>query len=237
MAAQTSRAFGISVSSSLVKLVPMVVVDVSTTGDAPVTVTVSCNVATCSCMSTVSVWLMTTRMPSRFTEPEAGQLEVQVVDAGRQRQEAVVARCARDLHLRLDQRRTRDGHRDAGQHRAGVVRHRAVDTATEVLRRHWQRAQQHCRQTQDQTCRLQPHGHPSRTTGVPPGPTAAGFETEAEPSRNFRRRQGERPSTADDERANEMPPAPGRYSCVRLWRLPETLGNHDGRPWRQPRTV
>ena len=31
------------------------------------TVTVSCNVATCSCWSTVSVWLMTTRTPSRLT--------------------------------------------------------------------------------------------------------------------------------------------------------------------------
>ncbi len=40
---------GISVSSSLVKLVPTSVVDVSTTGDSPVTVTVSCSVATCSC--------------------------------------------------------------------------------------------------------------------------------------------------------------------------------------------
>ena len=49
MAAQMSRAFGISVSSSLVKLVPTCVVDVSTTGDSPVTVTVSCSVATCSC--------------------------------------------------------------------------------------------------------------------------------------------------------------------------------------------
>ena len=49
MAAQMSRAFGISVSSSLVKLVPIEVVDVSTTGEAPVTVTVSCRVATFSC--------------------------------------------------------------------------------------------------------------------------------------------------------------------------------------------
>ena len=55
MAAQMSRAFGISVSSSFVKLVPIVVVDVSTIGDSPVTVTVSWRVATCSCWSTVSV--------------------------------------------------------------------------------------------------------------------------------------------------------------------------------------
>ena len=67
IAAHTSRAFGISVSSSLVKLVPIVVVVVSTTGDSPVTVTVSCSVATWSCWSTLRVWLMTTRMPSRFT--------------------------------------------------------------------------------------------------------------------------------------------------------------------------
>ena len=49
MAAQMSRAFGISVSSSLVKLVPIAVVEVSTTGEAPVTVTVSCRVATFIC--------------------------------------------------------------------------------------------------------------------------------------------------------------------------------------------
>jgi len=49
MAAHTSRALGISVSSSLVKLVPTVLVDVSTMGEAPVTVTVSWSVATCSC--------------------------------------------------------------------------------------------------------------------------------------------------------------------------------------------
>ena len=49
MAAQMSRAFGISVSSSLVKLVPTCVVDESTTGEAPVTVTVSCSVATFIC--------------------------------------------------------------------------------------------------------------------------------------------------------------------------------------------
>ena len=49
MAAQTSRAFGISVSSSLVKLVPIEVVEVSTIGESPVTVTVSCNVATFNC--------------------------------------------------------------------------------------------------------------------------------------------------------------------------------------------
>ena len=49
MAAQTSRAFGISVSSSFVKLVPIEVVEVSTIGESPVTVTVSCNVATFNC--------------------------------------------------------------------------------------------------------------------------------------------------------------------------------------------
>ncbi len=67
IAAQMSRALGISVSSSLVKLVPIAVVEVSTTGDAPVTVTVSCRVATFKRWSTVSVWLITTRIPSRLT--------------------------------------------------------------------------------------------------------------------------------------------------------------------------
>jgi hypothetical protein len=44
-----SRAFGISVNSSFVKFVPIAVVDVSTIGESPVTVTVSCKVATLSC--------------------------------------------------------------------------------------------------------------------------------------------------------------------------------------------
>ena len=95
MAAQMSRAFGISVSSSLVKLVPTCVVDVSTTGDSPVTVTVSCSVATCICWSTVSVWLMTTRMPSRLTLWKPDELKGDVVDARRQRDEAEVALGAR----------------------------------------------------------------------------------------------------------------------------------------------
>ena len=68
IAAHTSRALGISVSSSLVKFVPNVFVVVSTTGDSPVTVTVSCKVATFICWSTASVWLMTTRMFSRLTD-------------------------------------------------------------------------------------------------------------------------------------------------------------------------
>ena len=37
------------------EMLPIVFVDVSTIGEAPVTVTVSCNVATCSCWSTVRV--------------------------------------------------------------------------------------------------------------------------------------------------------------------------------------
>ena len=134
IAAQMSRAFGISVSSSLVKLVPIAVVEVSTIGDSPVTVTVSCSVATCSCWSTVRVWLMTTRMPSRLTVLEPGELEGDVVDARRQREKPEGPVRADDLHLRLNERGTRRRDRDARQHGTGVVGDRAVDAAAEVLR-------------------------------------------------------------------------------------------------------
>ncbi len=102
-----SRALGISVSNSFVKLVPTCVVDVSTIGDSPVTVTVSCSVATCSCWSTVRVWLMTTRMPSRLTVWKPAELEGQLVNAGRQREKAIVALGSSHLHLRLDERGAR----------------------------------------------------------------------------------------------------------------------------------
>ena len=133
IAAQMSRAFGISVSSSLVKLVPIAVVEVSTTGDAPVTVTVSCSVATCSCWSTRQRLVDDDADALALDGLEAGQLEVDVVDAGRQREEAVRAVGAGDLHLRLNQRGAgrRDG--DARQHGAGVVGDGAVDTAAEFL--------------------------------------------------------------------------------------------------------
>ena len=64
---------------------------------------------------------------------EAGELEVDVVDAWRQREEAIGAVGAGDLHLRLNQRGAGCGDGDAGQHGAGVVGHGAVDTAAEIL--------------------------------------------------------------------------------------------------------
>ena len=78
MAAHTSRAFGMSWSSSLVKLVPMLVVLVSTAGDSPVIVTVSETVARGSCASTVRVVLRPTRIPSRLSvrKPEASKVSV-----------------------------------------------------------------------------------------------------------------------------------------------------------------
>ena len=89
IAAQTSRAFGISVSSSLVKLVPIVVVVVSTTGEAPVTVTVSCRVATCELLVDAERLVDDDADALALHGLEAGELEVHRVDAGRQRQEAV----------------------------------------------------------------------------------------------------------------------------------------------------
>ena len=64
---------------------------------------------------------------------ETGQLEVDRVDARRQRQEAEAAVAAGDLHLRLNQRRAGSRHGHARQHGAGVVGDGSVDTAAEFL--------------------------------------------------------------------------------------------------------
>ncbi len=66
MAAQTSRAFGISVRSSLVKAVPMDVVLVSTVGASAVMVMVSVRLAGFILASMVNVWFSVTRIPSRL---------------------------------------------------------------------------------------------------------------------------------------------------------------------------
>ena len=60
------------------KFVPIVVVDESTIGDSPETVTDSCSVATVNCASSVSVVLITTRMFSRviFWKPGNSKLRV-----------------------------------------------------------------------------------------------------------------------------------------------------------------
>ena len=67
--AQKSRAFGKAASRSSPKFDAVVVVETSTTGDAPVTVTVSCRVATASSMFTVAVKPRPTLTPSRLTVP------------------------------------------------------------------------------------------------------------------------------------------------------------------------
>ena len=100
-----SRAFGISVSSSLVKFVPTCVVEVSTTGEAPVTVTVSCSVATLQLLVDGQRLVDDDAHAFALDVLEAGELERHLVDARRQRDEAVVAVGAGHLHLRLDQRR------------------------------------------------------------------------------------------------------------------------------------
>ena len=67
MAAQTSRAFGMSRRSSFVKFVPTVVLLTSTVGDSPVIVTVSCSDDNCSWASTLSVWFRPSRISSRLS--------------------------------------------------------------------------------------------------------------------------------------------------------------------------
>ncbi len=133
IAAQTSRAFGISVSSSLVKLVPICrrrgIDDRRGAGDGD------------GFLQRRDLQLHVDRQRLvdddanvlALDRVEAGELEVDRVDARRQRQEAVAAVAAGDLYLRLNQRRagSRDG--DARQHGAGVVRDGTIDTAAEFL--------------------------------------------------------------------------------------------------------
>ncbi len=66
---QKSRAFGRDASRSEPKLAAVLVLETSTTGDAPVTVTVSCKVATVSSVFTVAVNPRPTLTPSRLTVP------------------------------------------------------------------------------------------------------------------------------------------------------------------------
>ena len=64
---QKSRALGSEASFSWPKLVAVVVAVTSTTGDSPVTVTVSCRVATSMSVFTVAVKPRPTWTPSRTT--------------------------------------------------------------------------------------------------------------------------------------------------------------------------
>ena len=65
-------------------LVWVTVVETSTTGDAPLTVTVSCRVPTPSSTSTRAVRATCTTMPSRFSGAKPASSKVTVVGAGRQ---------------------------------------------------------------------------------------------------------------------------------------------------------
>ena len=67
---QKSRALGSAASRSWPKFVAVVVAVTSTTGDSPVTVTVSCRVATLISVLTVAVKPRPTRTPSRTTVPK-----------------------------------------------------------------------------------------------------------------------------------------------------------------------
>ena len=64
-AAHTSVEFGTAMSSSPFRLVPILVVETSTTGDAPVTMMFSVRPPTCSWASNEIVWPRTTAMLSR----------------------------------------------------------------------------------------------------------------------------------------------------------------------------
>src|SRR6185503_2632617 len=74
--AHTSVAVGTPTSLSVVKSVPTFVLCMSTTGDAPVTVTDSCSDATCSWPSIVRIWPIARMMPGRLNvwNPESSNV-------------------------------------------------------------------------------------------------------------------------------------------------------------------
>ena len=86
---QMSRPPGVPCSSCSLRLTLTVALVVSTTGEAPVTVTVSASVATVSVMSSGVVWPVRTDEVLAHHRPEALQFDAHGVDTGRQRREAV----------------------------------------------------------------------------------------------------------------------------------------------------
>ena len=131
---QMSRALGSVCSMSWLTLKVLVVLVTSTTGEAPVTVTDSCSVASCSCTLTVAVNPIWTMMPSRRTFENPAELVVQRVDADGKRREPVLPLLVADRRLHAHERRARRRHRHTGQHGAGVVGDRSVDTAGRLRR-------------------------------------------------------------------------------------------------------
>ena len=115
------REVGTESRTSLSSRAPTFVFSTSTVGDAPLTVTVSCSVASLSCASTVIVLRTGTTIPSRTGRREARQFEGELVGAGVHGREAILAAFVRRRALDAHDRRARERDDDAGQHAALVV--------------------------------------------------------------------------------------------------------------------
>ena len=145
--AHTSVAVGTPTSLSVVKSVPTFDDCMSTTGEAPVTVTDSCSDATCSWPSMVRIWPRPRMTPARLKvwNPDSSN----VSSYGPEGSEAIEYLPSAFGHGRAHahQRRgfRRDG--DAGQHPALCVGDRPVQTALVDLR--------HRRRRDGTTCRKQ----------------------------------------------------------------------------------
>ena len=119
-------------STSRSSVPPVEALEVSMSGAAPVTVTVSCSVPTSSRMSRVRNCWVPMRTPGALVGLEAGQRGLDRVGAGRDGREVVFAgvvggRLAGDAGRFVDQL-----HGDAGNHAVGVP-HRAAHAAGERL--------------------------------------------------------------------------------------------------------
>ena len=105
------------------------------TGDSPLTVTVSCSVATPSGTLTWALNPSVTRMPFAHDVLKARQLEGEFVFAGRHCGKPVDARFIGDGRQRADLGGARGGDGHAGQHAALRIFHFAADAAGASSRR------------------------------------------------------------------------------------------------------
>ena len=178
----------------------------STSGLAPVTVTVSSSAPTRMSAFTVAVNPPVSSMPSRLTVLKPGEREGDDVRAGPQVDDVVPALAVRhDGSHFLDQRRTGGFHGDARQHGAGRVSDHAGDAAG--LLRRTNRCP--CDQAEKDDRRLQPSGRNEECVGHWHLPARARTSRLTVPAKNRAGSLAHRPMTCNiaGDRSRNSPPA------------------------------
>ena len=206
------------------------------TGDSPLTVTVSCRVATRSVHVDLGVEAQGDADAVALDGAEAGELVGERVLAGRHGGEAVDARLVGDRRERAGLGRAGGGDGDAGQHAALFVLHFTRDTAgrtrAAALRKRARGGQQHCGCQREQcsapTCHVNNllWGGRAKTTR----PAVA-------PARQ-KKAAAERPGAVvrADHRARAMPDLHGRRGASPAWRPASApAGTNAAMPWTECR--